>query len=288
MELQLWKSCQTGSVVTARQLLRTHPGINVNWQNFADEDLSSSFPLLVACQEDHPGIVSLLLAHPAIEVNKQDGYNFTPFVMACLSGSTSCVKLLLQDSRVNLNLPGVDGFTALWQAAANAHVDVVKWWIASGREMDLGQPGVWTIDAIGVAKRNPNSANEQEQEQEEQEEEEEEEEEEERARSAEMISFLERFRDNPDDTRWQVRLELGYYDVLAAEVLAPIVFLCDGLVRIREHRSQEDAARFLMIASKVPLELQMVLCHRRVGFGKDTVGARQMEEAFKALAEFYS
>ena len=59
---------------------------------------------------------------------------------------------MLKDSRVKVNEPNKYGQTPLWDAARNGHLDVIKWWIASGREMDLGKPGERERDAIGRAK----------------------------------------------------------------------------------------------------------------------------------------
>ena len=76
-----------------------------------------------------------------------------PFYLACIFGRTSCVREMLKDSRVDVNEPNTRGETPLWRAAINGHLDVIKLWIASGREMDLGKPGdVYKTDAIGVAK----------------------------------------------------------------------------------------------------------------------------------------
>ena len=73
---------------------------------------------------------------------------------ACSNGCTSCVRLMLKDSRVKVNEPAKYGETPLWWAACCGRIKVIKWWIASGREIDLGKPGdVDKTDAIGVAKR---------------------------------------------------------------------------------------------------------------------------------------
>ena len=54
------------------------------------------------------------------------------------------------------------------------HLDTIKWWIASGREMDLGKPGdVDKTDAIGVAKNHGRT---------------------------EAVTLLERFQENPGVT----------------------------------------------------------------------------------------
>ena len=75
------------------------------------------------------------------------------------------------------------GYTPLWYVAGNDHLDAIKWWIVSGREMDLGRPGdVDKTDAIGVAKK--------------------------RART-EVVTLLERFKSDAAKTRSEVRKELG-------------------------------------------------------------------------------
>ena len=57
---------------------------------------------------------------------------------------------MLKDSRVKVNEPNQNGETPLWYAAFFGYLDIIKWRIASGREMDLGKPGdVDKTDAIG-------------------------------------------------------------------------------------------------------------------------------------------
>ena len=59
---------------------------------------------------------------------------------------------MLKDSRVKVNEPNKSGCTPLWRAANYGFLDIIKWWIASGREMDLGKPeDIGKRDAIGVA-----------------------------------------------------------------------------------------------------------------------------------------
>jgi len=81
-----------------------------------------------------------------------------------------------------VNEPTSRGNTPLYWAADQDHLDIIKWWIASGREMDLGTPGEQQSDAILVAKKK---------------------------RRKEVIALLERFKNDPTKTRSEVRLELG-------------------------------------------------------------------------------
>ena len=72
----------------------------------------------------------------------------------------------------------------------------------------------------------------------------------------------------------------------AAEMFALVVFVSDGLLQVT-HQDQSTpslAARFLAMAVRLPLELQMVLCHRVVGSAKESILGRDSEPAFRNLA----
>jgi len=47
-------------------------------------------------------------------------------------------------------------------------------------------------------------------------------------------ALLKTFKEYPDATREMVRVSLGWYDKLAAELFALVVFLSDGLVQVIE------------------------------------------------------
>ena len=163
---------------------------------------------------------------------------------------------MLKDSRVKVNEPDHNEYTPLWNAAYLGHLDVIKRWIASGREMDLGKLGdVDKTDAIGRAKEEGNT---------------------------EVVTLLERFKSDAQ-TRHAVRLEFGLVDELAAEMFALVVFVSDGLLQING-TTPSPAARFFNIARRLPLELQMVLCFRQVGSAKEIIPGKDSEVAFKSLA----
>jgi len=171
---------RSGDAKKLAELIRQDPGFDVNKE---DED---GYTLLhFACSGDwRSAVIPLLLAHPDIDVNLKDRSGRTPFYRACYYGYPSCAREMLKDSRVKVNEPTNDGSTPLWWAARDGHLDVVKWWIASGREeMDLGKPGdVDKTDAIGVARKNGKK---------------------------EVASLLERFKSDAAKTRSEVRKELG-------------------------------------------------------------------------------
>ena len=142
---------------------------------------------------------------------------------------------MLKDSRVNPNEPDKDGYPPLWWAVRDGYFGTIKGWIASGREMDLGDSeDVWT-DVIGMAKK---------------------------WGKTEVVSLLERFKGDATQTRHVMRVELGWYDEAAAEMFAVVVFVSDGLLQVKDTTTPSPAVRFFMIARRLPLELQMMLCRR--------------------------
>jgi len=181
MEAKFQEVARWGNVEEAKGILMINPKLDVN------------FAFCVACENGPEAIVSILLAHPAINVNLKNRYGGTPFNSACRKGRTSCVRLLLKDQRVDVNEPDNDGSTPLREAASEDHLDVIKWWIASGREMDLGTPGDET-DAIGRAKTKDKELWSSESEM---------------RRKTETATLMERFKNDAKKTREEVRNELG-------------------------------------------------------------------------------
>jgi len=258
MEEKLYDAVRHHNEDMVREILRDFPNVNVNWRNEKADD-STAFDC--ACTKDLANMAALLLAHPDIDVNQKNEYGNTAFTSACVNGSASCVRVLLQDSRVNPNEPDNSGFTPLWWAAYRGNLDMVESWIVSGREMDLGIPGEYQSDAIEEARER---------------------------QMMEVAVLLERFKRNPKETRHEVRLELMWFDEVAAGMFALVVFLSDGLLQVATGaQSKTPAARFFKIASKLPLELQMVLCYRFVGSAKEIVSGRDSEPAFRKLIKSY-
>ena len=169
-----------GDAKKLAELIRQDPGFEVN----VVRDGYGYTLLHSACFDSKSSaVIPLLLAHPDIDVNPKREAGHTPINRACCHGSTSCVREMLKDSRVKVNELDVEGRTPLWYAAANGQLDVIRWCIASGREMDLGIPGdVDKTDAIGRAKK---------------------------FRETDMVTLLERFKSDAAKTRSEVRKELG-------------------------------------------------------------------------------
>ena len=149
-------------------------------------------------------------------------------------------------------------------ASYNGCCEVIEWLVASGRDLgELGQAGKWSSEkysALQIAKHYQRN---------------------------EVVSLLERFMAQPEQTRYGLRVKLGALDELAAELFALIVFLCDNHLRLKPVviSSNQAVVRFFVMVQRMPMELQMVLCHRAVGSMKENILHRDSEAAFKALAK---
>jgi hypothetical protein len=125
------------------------------------------------------------------------------------------------------------------------------------------------------------------------------------------VSLLEKFLNNPSQTRYDLRVKFNLFNQLAADVFALIIFLCDDLLQLKlksitvinptpsmidrviffnghfqyKLKPTIDISRFFSMAKKLPMELQMVLCYRAVGSMKDNILCKDSEPAFKHLAK---
>ena len=96
---------------------------------------------------------------------------------------------------------------------------------------------------------------------------------------------LERFLRDPVLTHHVIRVRLEVLDGVAAKIFALTVFLCDDLLQLKPASHPAAAAtRFFTIASKLPMELQMILCHRAVRPKRQSILHKESEPAFKFLA----
>ena len=103
-------------------------------------------------------------------------------------------------------------------------------------------------------------------------------------RRTEIASLLERFKVDPVQTRHEVRVELGWIEELAAEIFALVVFTCDGLLEIEE-LNLSGGARFFRIAKKLPMKLQVIICHCVVGSPGESIRVPLRERGFRELAK---
>jgi len=162
-------------VEAVKEILRGNPGLEINFRTG-----NGITALHCACSNHHDAVVSILLAHPNIEVNSMDKVGSTPFMQNCRSEkSLGCLRLLLMDSRVDLDRQYYDTYNRpLCKIAASGNLGALKWWLAIGREF---------------VKATIRDAHREAQYQ----------------KKVDVIALIERFEENPEIMRSELRSELG-------------------------------------------------------------------------------
>ena len=277
-EQQVWNAAQAGDLSVVKKLA-TDSTLNINWQG------AGGFTALnYACSEGRLSVVQFLLTLSMIDVNKPSNFGFTPFLVACFNGSKEMVSLFLADKRTDVNKPVNVQCTPLWFASSDGHLTIVQLMLVSGRDIDIqikseagSEP--WNSKTAAEVARWVSTLQRLD--------EESEDEFNLKIQNCPLIAdLIDSFEADPATTRQQLRELPHLRDPFIGEVFALVVFLCDGLLATTKPSAAgaSEVARFFQIAIQLPMELQMVLCNRMFGSGKDYVLTRHSEPAFKKLA----
>eukprot|EP01084_Bolivina_argentea_P010840 20221_1 len=108
--------------------------------------------LHAACfaETGHLEIVKLLLANNA-DINASSTTGSTPFYLAATSGYNEIVTLFLEHKEFNsLNKTGAGNRSALWQATANGHMEVVRT-LTAQTSIDIDCATQWGTTALWIA-----------------------------------------------------------------------------------------------------------------------------------------
>jgi len=89
---------------------------------------------------------------------------------------------------------------------------------------------------------------------------------------------------NPARVRRKLQEKLHLPGARASEYFALVIFLCDGLLQLNPE-AHTTSTRFFALAQRLPMELQMILCHRILDSKRETIVAVDSEAAFKNLAK---
>jgi hypothetical protein len=264
VEQQLCSAAYNGTIEEVETLLRDHPDLDINWK-----DVCGWTALNAASFNGQAKVVKLLLAHPAINVNMQTSFGATSLLLCYSCDINTTFQLLLKDPRVDFTLNDYDGHTLLWFVSFRGEFKIIEMLIASGKDLgDINLKGRNSDDgkvytALEIARKQRNDI---------------------------VVSLLERFMTNPSQTRYEIRVKLGFTDALAAEIFTLTIFLCDNLLQFKPplvtHSTSTtaiNATRFFAITRRLLMELQMIMCHRAVGSMNQNILRKDSEPAFKSL-----
>ena len=257
MEAQLIKAAKDGDAEEVKRLLgKKNPKLKGN-------KFINTGALHEACKKDHDEVVKVLLAHPDIDVNLEIDHQ-TPLMISSYWPNPKCAALLLDDYRVEVNLPDGEDHNPVYHAGRSGSIKVLELMIASGRFLDLKveseREHEYPMDAIsGVWEYC----------------------------EADAVRLLKKFRKDPGGTTTELRKKLRCLHRNPADAFAAVVFLSDGYLRLKSRTGKTgiQAKTFFKIAQRLPMELQMLLCQRVYSSKKTSIPTKDTEAALMSLAQ---
>jgi len=268
-------ACQEGHADIVR-MLQADPRVDVTKPNNR-----GATPMLTACYNRHREVVALLLADPRVDPQQAKSNGSTPFLMACYSGSEEIVSMLLQDPRVDVNTPQNEGATPLYMATQNGHLSIVQMILAfhgdvatrlrittADPDEDGKTAAEWARALVTLPKREYMG-------------------EDAHLRIKTLGPTLGNLIVEYEADMATVRASLqrlphiqGYF---IAHTFALLIFYADSFLQTTPAITPSSVTRFLTMSSKLPLDLQMVLCHRMFGSAQNLILSRDSEPAFRWL-----
>lgn len=257
MERKFWSACSTRDLETASIIFKTVPHLNINYRESKCNDWT---PLHYACSRGHSVIVAFLLSLDNILINVGDDTGWTPLICAVKHNCVDVVVRLLKDPRCDVNLYTQDNYRPIHLATVHNYPRTIEAFVASGRDFIMPETGDIKDDPVAVAKGRGNNT---------------------------MALLLEQFRINPEPTVRKMRIDFGWYDRSAADLLALVNFHCNGLLKLKGEPDRSELqkhSRFFKIVRQLPTEIQMIICRRSVYSVKCVITERRTTGALKELA----
>jgi len=244
------------------KLLLARSEIEVNKGNFGDAS-----PFLVACHYGHKEVVSLLLADPRVDPNKVWENEATPSMQACQEGHKEVLLLLLADPRIDPNKSATDQSTPVWYASQNGHLAVVQHLLASGREIDTQirsnfNDSTAAEQGRSIGKRTTKPADETEDDFQRR-----------KTNGPLCADLIDEYERDPVGVLHRLRRQSGLREYFIGHLFALVIFHSDNYLTVNE-RTTDSSRNFFRIATRLPLELKMVLGNRAFGSPKDIVLSR--------------
>ena len=269
-------------------------------------------PFLIACECGHASLVSAMMSDSRVDVALSQMEEASPFHLACQRGHLEVVQLLLEDPRVDINKPRRDDSTPIWFASQNGHLSVVQHILASGRGVDtLKKTTFNNTTPAEQARRMVLFARNQEGP------------DADHARTITqgslIAALLDSYEKNLVEVTSQLRRSPGirgnpyasplfpplrdslyitgycflsfsfsfsfdfFIEHFIGQAFALVVFFADGYLRSHT-MAPAPTLRFFHLSSRLPLELQMVLCNVMFGSAKEVVSSKTSEPGFKWLS----
>jgi hypothetical protein len=280
----LYDAACGNNISKVKKIIEKMDGVNINWRRPTRPGWT---PLHAAAHCGHVEVVRELLTNSRTDVNSQDIDGATPLILACQELRWNAIlpradhptdrerrwavaRLLCLDERTDHDLTDHAGGSAMWFAVFFNNIQIVHMLMATARTLNLFRQGASQslLDETGAPVSIRDLG----------------------ARDRRMRDVIEAYISDPQKTRRELRVMLGLPDdrlAQSAEFFAIIVFICDGLLSESKQASRNQS-RFLSVAKRVPLEIQMVLCNRACGIGADNIPGSARERGFGWLGACFA
>jgi len=234
----------------------------------------------------------MLLKHPDTDINAMTTFTVpdTSFSLACRYGCVESAKVLLRDPRLDVNRGydtshPEDGVNPLGIAVINGHLDVIRHWIVSDVALPINPDYDELIEAALELSNRLNYTNQYK-------------------NITQLLLDYKSGLQAQQRIRRKFKLRFGPLDAEAFDIYALTIFLCDGLLSLTignsatvsdtfsdtvsdtvdPNKDRDSITRFFNITSRLPMELQMLICYQAVDVMKDNITSTLSEAGFRRLA----
>ena len=128
----LWWNCEAGNLEEVRRALETGADPNSRESSWT----YSRTCLMIAAEENHAEVVSLLLDQPTIDVNMVGDHNGTALHFACVRNSEAALRRLLTAPGLEMNGFYGWGYTPIMFACMHGALECVRL-LSAVAEVDL-------------------------------------------------------------------------------------------------------------------------------------------------------
>jgi hypothetical protein len=269
-----YEACENGDINEIKKYLS-----DKNFTSLNEKHYFGTTPFYMACFNGHKEVCELLIkTNGFTSLNEKNINGITPFNMVCCNGRKEICELLIKTDGFNsLNETDNDGDTPFHWACFNGHREICELLIKTDgfnslnkRDNDRNTPFylacyndhkevcelLFKCHNI-IVPHNIETNN------------------------AQIKELIERYKKDPEAVRLNLILK-GNIDLYRH-----IIFLCDGYFKLKENIENQQGLRFMKIASKLPIELQMTLIHRLSGSVKAIITAKQFDENIIEYIKFF-
>jgi len=239
--------------------LDQNPSVNQCYLNHRGQPCCTVMTLI--CRVDLHTALALLLNVPGLDVNQHKAGCFGPALTEAVSfRSGGCLRLLLQDPRVEMRAPASivffpDGASIMHFALRHRCLQGAKWLMALRPFEENHVPGDLS------RWRSP------------------------WMHERECVDLYLDYQRDPLRVRHCMRMELGFREAFAAEIFAVIILFADDFFILHDHLGPgAPRTRFLSMARRLPLELQMLLAWRAQGDPREVILSSDFEPAVVHVA----